>query len=305
VLQHVTKRHGEVLALDNVSLVVPAGQCMGLLGPNGAGKTTMMRLLAGQASADTGNIQVLGLHVPGDAREVRRRLGVVPQDLNLDPELTVELNCAVFARLYGLNRRERTRAVRHALEFAGLEAKAKEPVDSLSAGMQRQLLIARALIHRPQLLLLDEPTVGLDPLVRHGVWDLVERLQEAGVTVLLTTHYLQEAERLARTVAFLIKGRIVAVGSPGKLVATYAGEFVLERFGPRTALVGLAEDARSSHLPVVNLGTELLYLRAEQLDTELQAHGTLRASSLEDVYLFFNSGNSSEAFTGANRRDSF
>ncbi len=178
VLRGVVKAFGGLRAVDGLDLEVPAGTCLGLLGPNGAGKSTTMRLLTGQALADTGSIEVLGLPVPERSKQARARMGVAPQQDNLDEELTVGQNLEVFARLYGVPRRERAAAVARALQVATLTDRAGARVGELSGGMRRRLLIGRALVHRPDLVLLDEPTVGLDPQVRSELWSLVARLRD-------------------------------------------------------------------------------------------------------------------------------
>jgi lipooligosaccharide transport system ATP-binding protein len=211
-LRGVTKRFGEITAVDGLDLDVPEGTCVGLLGPNGAGKSTTMKMLTAQAIADAGEIQVLGFEVPADSKQARALCGVVPQLDNLDVELTARQNLAVFARLYRVPRAERRAAVDRALAIANLGERADTPVDKLSGGMRRRLLIARGLVHRPRLLLLDEPTVGLDPQIRQELWALIDALRSEGTSILMSTHYIEEAERLADTVAIMDRGRVVAAG---------------------------------------------------------------------------------------------
>ena len=205
-LRGVIKRFGDITAVDELDLDVPEGTCVGLLGPNGAGKSTTMKMLTAQAIADAGDIQVLGFEVPEDSKQARALCGVTPQLDNLDVELTARQNLAVFARLYRVPRHERRAAVDHALEIANLVERADTPVDKLSGGMRRRLLIARALVHRPRLLLLDEPTVGLDPQVRQELWALIDALRSEGTSILMSTHYIEEAERLADTVSIMAHG---------------------------------------------------------------------------------------------------
>src|SRR6478736_2612342 len=199
-LSGVVKRFGAITAVDGLDLDVPAGICLGLLGPNGAGKSTTMRLLTGQAIADAGRLNVLGHELPEDAKAARAEMGVVPQLDNLDVDVTVEDNLAVYARLY------RVPDVRDA-------------VDELSGGMRRRLLLARGLVHDPKLILLDEPTVGLDPQIRTELWTLIGELKSRGTTILMSTHYIEEAERLADEVAVMANGRIIARDHPAKLIA--------------------------------------------------------------------------------------
>jgi lipooligosaccharide transport system ATP-binding protein len=181
-LRGVVKRYGEITAVDGLDLDVPTGTCVGLLGPNGAGKSTTMRLLTAQALADAGTIEVLGYELPGESKQARAECGVVPQLDNLDTTLTVEQNLIVFSRLYRVPRRERAAAIERALEIAKLSDRRDSVVDELSGGMRRRLLIARGLVHQPRLVLLDEPTVGLDPQVRQELWALIDRLRSEGIS---------------------------------------------------------------------------------------------------------------------------
>jgi lipooligosaccharide transport system ATP-binding protein len=227
-LRGVRKRFGEIVAVDGLDLVLAPGICLGLLGPNGAGKSTTMRMLTAQTLADEGSIRVLGFVLPAESKQARMAMGVVPQLDNLDVELTCRQILTVFARLYRVPRAERPAAVDRALGIANLRPRADTIVRELSGGMRRRLLVARGLIHRPQLVLLDEPTVGLDPQVRRELWSLIDGLRADGVTVLMSTHYIEEAERLADTVAVMSAGRIIARGTPAELIARHAGREVLE-----------------------------------------------------------------------------
>ncbi len=223
-LRGVVKRYGPITAVDGLDLDVPTGTCVGLLGPNGAGKSTTMRLLTAQAIADEGELEVLGYTLPGESKQARARAaGSSPQLDNLDVTLTVEQNLLVFAHLYRIPRHERHAAIERALEIANLGDRRDTRVDKLSGGMRRRLLIARALVHRPQLVLLDEPTVGLDPQVRQELWALIDALRAEGTTILMSTHYIEEAERLADTVLIMSHGKAVAAGAPAELVAEHAG----------------------------------------------------------------------------------
>src|SRR2546430_6808862 len=208
-LQGVVKRYGSIVAVDGLDLKVRPGVGFGLLGPNGAGKSTTMRMLTAQALADQGRITVLGYELPSESKQARMEMGVVPQLDNLDVELTCRQILTVFARLYRVARVERAAAVERALRLVNLLGRADTIVRDLSGGMRRRLLVARGLIHDPQLVLLDEPTVGLDPQVRQELWSLIDELRSRGVTVLMSTHYIEEAERLADTVAIMSGGRII------------------------------------------------------------------------------------------------
>jgi lipooligosaccharide transport system ATP-binding protein len=288
-LRGVVKRFGTITAVDGLDLEVPAGVCFGLLGPNGAGKSTTMRMLTAQTLADEGEITVLGYALPGESKQARMAMGVVPQLDNLDVELTCRQILTVFARLYRVPRAERAVAVERALELANLRARADTVVRELSGGMRRRLLVARGLIHRPRLVLLDEPTVGLDPQVRQELWSLIDELRAGGVTVLMSTHYIEEAERLADTVAVMSHGRIVAQGPPAELVRTHAGEQVLEVYGPPAELARIDELAarrgwasRRSGPAVAIMWADRLEI--DQLDGEVPA-GVLRPASLEDAFV--------------------
>jgi ABC-type multidrug transport system ATPase subunit len=287
-LRGVVKAFGDLRAVDGLDLDVRAGTCLGLLGPNGAGKSTTMKLLTAQAVADEGTIEVLGLDVPGQSKQARAQMGVVPQQDNLDIELTVRQNLQVFARLYRLPRGERAAAVDRALEVAQLTARADTRVDDLSGGMRRRLLIARALVHRPRLVLLDEPTVGLDPQVRQELWALVDALRSEGVTVLMSTHYIEEAERLADDVAVMSAGRVIAYGTPPALVAEHAGSRVLEVYGPPPRLLEVERIAAAAGLPTRRTGPAVAVLRAEGIAEEVAAQlpeAVVRPAALEDVFV--------------------
>ncbi len=283
-LRGVVKRFGEVTAVDGLDLDVPEGTCVGLLGPNGAGKSTTMKMLTAQAIADAGEIDVLGFRVPGDSKQARAHCGVVPQLDNLDVELTARQNLAVFARLYRVPRHERRAAVDRALALANLAERADTPCDKLSGGMRRRLLIARGLVHQPRLLLLDEPTVGLDPQVRQELWALIDALRSDGTSILMSTHYIEEAERLADSVAIMNKGKVVAEGAPAALVREHAGRETHEVYGPPPRLAEVREAAEARGFRVRRTGTAVAILGAENANGSLP-EGVRRAASLEDVFV--------------------
>ncbi len=283
-LAGVSKRFGSIEAVNGLDLEVPAGVCFGLLGPNGAGKSTTMRMLTAQTLADRGEISVLGYQLPRESKQSRLEMGVVPQLDNLDVELTCRQILTVFARLYRVPRGERQAAVTRALEIANLVPRADTIVRELSGGMRRRLLVARGLIHSPRLVLLDEPTVGLDPQVRQELWSLIDRLRADGVTALMSTHYIEEAERLADMVAVMSSGRIIAQGTPAELVSEYAGEQVLEVYGPPERLAEASELATRNGWSSRRSGPAVAILRAESLNGQAP-EGLLRPANLEDAFV--------------------
>jgi lipooligosaccharide transport system ATP-binding protein len=283
-LHGVRKRYGSIAAVDGLDLDVQAGVCFGLLGPNGAGKSTTMRMLTAQTLADAGEITVLGYELPRQSKQARMEMGVVPQLDNLDVELTCRQILTVFARLYRVDRGERAAAVERALRLVNLLGRADTIVRDLSGGMRRRLLVARGLIHDPQLVLLDEPTVGLDPQVRQELWSLIDRLRARGVTVLMSTHYIEEAERLADTVAVMSAGRIIAQGTPVELVRAHAGEQVLEVYGRPERLAEVSELALRNGWASRRSGAALAIMRAESLDGQAP-EGVRRPANLEDAFV--------------------
>ncbi len=283
-LRGVEKRFGEIVAVDGLDLDVPPGICLGLLGPNGAGKSTTMRLLTGQAIADAGELTVLGHQLPQDSKAARAKMGVVPQLDNLDVDVTVEDNLRVFARLYRV--KDIGPAVDRALDIARLQERRKDAVDELSGGMRRRLLLARGLIHRPPLLLLDEPTVGLDPQIRTELWTLIGGLRSEGVTILMSTHYIEEAQRLADEVAVMHRGKIIARGKPGELIAEHAGRETAELYGPPEFLHEARVRAESAGLKVRPAGPAIAIVGSEDAgDGAVPDEAIRRAASLEDVFV--------------------
>ena len=283
-LRGVVKRYGSITAVDGLDLDVPVGTCVGLLGPNGAGKSTTMRLLTAQAIADEGELEVLGFTLPEESKEARARCGVVPQLDNLDTTLTVEQNLLVFAHLYRIERSKRREAIERALELAKLRDRRDSRVDKLSGAMRRRLLITRALVHRPQLLLLDEPTVGLDPQVRQELWALIDALRAEGTTILMSTHYIEEAQRLADTVLIMSHGSAVAAGAPAELVSEHAGHEVLEVYGSPVRLSEVEAEAEAAGMQTRRTGTSISILGADGRNG-LQIDGERRPANLEDVFV--------------------
>jgi lipooligosaccharide transport system ATP-binding protein len=278
------KRFGPITAVDGLDLKVPRGICLGLLGPNGAGKSTTMRLLTGQARADEGDIRVLGFELPGESKEARLQMGVVPQLDNLDVDVAVEDNLAVFARLYRVP--DVRAAVDRGLALARLEGRRRDAVDHLSGGMRRRLLLARGLVHEPQLMLLDEPTVGLDPQIRTQLWSLIDSLRSRGTTILMSTHYIEEAERLADEVAVMAQGKIISRGKPSELVAEHAGRETAEVYAPPERLAEVRARAEAQGLKVRPAGPAIAIVGAERAtDGAIPPEAIRRAASLEDVFV--------------------
>jgi lipooligosaccharide transport system ATP-binding protein len=283
-LRNVVKTFGPITAVDGLDLEVPAGICLGLLGPNGAGKSTTMRLLTGQAIADSGDLRVLEFELPREAKAARAVMGVVPQLDNLDVDVTVEDNLAVFARLYRVP--DVPAAVDRALDLARLRDRRKDAVDELSGGMRRRLLLARGLVHEPRLVLLDEPTVGLDPQMRTQIWSLIDGLRSRGATILMSTHYIEEAERLADEVAVMAHGKVVARGKPSELIVEHAGRETAEVYGPPDRLAEVRAVAESEGLRVRPAGPAIAIVGAERSSNGTVPEDAIRrAASLEDVFV--------------------
>ncbi|RKS10828.1 lipooligosaccharide transport system ATP-binding protein [Nocardiopsis sp. Huas11] len=288
LLRGVVKRFGSLTAVDGLDLDVPQGVVLGLLGPNGAGKSTTMKMLTAQSLADEGEIRILGHEIPAESKWARARMGVVPQHDNLDEELTVEQNLRMFSFLYRVPRRRRREAIARAMRLAQLGDRGDTLVDDLSGGMRRRLLIVRALLHRPELVLMDEPTVGLDPQVRQDLWGVINALRAEGVTVLMSTHYIEEAERLSDEVALMAAGRVVERGTPADLVAKYAGATVEEYEPGDDGIDALETLIRDHGFTTRRTGTTVSVLRAEELPESLRDRldtPLRRASNLEDVFV--------------------
>jgi lipooligosaccharide transport system ATP-binding protein len=287
------KRFGDFVAVDRVDFEVQRGEAFGFLGPNGAGKSSTMRMIGATSPRSGGELRVLGADPDHHGPQIRARLGVVPQEDNLDLELSVSDNLFVYGRYFGIGRRELRKRIADLLEFAQLSERARDRVDDLSGGMRRRLTIARSLVNEPELLLLDEPTTGLDPQARHLLWDRLYTLKHQGVTLLITTHYMEEAEQLCDRLVVMDKGRIAAEGSPRELVERHITKEVVElRFGageaPRMAprVNGLASRTETLADRLL-LYTEDGDLTVEQVVERglTPASVLVRRASLEDVFL--------------------
>jgi lipooligosaccharide transport system ATP-binding protein len=283
------KSYGAAQVVCGVDLDVAPGECFGLLGPNGAGKTTTLKLCLGLIAPDAGEIELLGEPVPRRAREARARVGVVPQFDNLDPDFTVAENLRVFGRYFGMGAAEVGKRSPALLEFAGLGGRGDARINTLSGGMKRRLTLARALVNDPQLVFMDEPTTGLDPQARHLIWERLRRLTQEGKTLVLTTHFMEEAERLCQRLAIMDRGRIIAQGSPRALIAEHIEPQVVEVHGSGAA----AWMAQARMLaPRVEHAGDSVFVYAHDADPVLKALAgdkqlayLHRQASLEDVFL--------------------
>ena len=267
-IENLTKNYQSIQALKGVDLQVKEGELFAYLGPNGSGKTTTIKILTGLAYPTSGDAYVHGYHVVKETLEAKRQCGLVPQTFNLDHELTVYENLDIHGRLFHMPLRERVAKINELLEYVGINERRDSPVKQLSGGLKRRVMVARALMHAPQILFLDEPTVGLDPTIRRRIWSLVKKIQQSGSTIFLTTHYIEEAEFLAERVAFLDEGRIVAVDTPQNLMARL-GAWALDE--------------------IVDGNMETTFFQSREEANrhvgEQQGGFTLRRVNLEDVFL--------------------
>ncbi|MDP2211247.1 MAG: ABC transporter ATP-binding protein [Candidatus Aquicultor sp.] len=293
VAQDLTKVFDGLTAVKGISFTVERGERVGFLGPNGAGKTTTIRMLYGMSPPTTGSLSVLGLDVRDDIRDIKRRIGVVPQETNLDTDLSVRENLEVYANYFGIPKKPASERIHELLAFMQLEERADTMVDTLSGGMKRRLLLARALLNNPELLILDEPTTGLDPQARHLIWDRLKSLQEQNVTLILTTHYMDEASRLCDRIIIMDEGSIIAEGIPLDLIETHVSSEALEirvAEGQREALQELLvpkseyfETQQDTYVFFARAADELMQA-VKDAGFEIE-YALLRRSTLEDVFL--------------------
>jgi len=283
------KKFGSFMAVDGISFHLVPGECLGLLGPNGAGKTSTIRMVYGFSPMSSGSLQVFGLDIRTKWRQIKSKIGVCQQENNLDPDLSVLQNLEVFARYFNIPRKEARDRALQLLKFIALENRKNEKVTSLSGGMMRRLVLARALINNPQLLILDEPTTGLDPQARHQVWERLELLQANGISILLTTHYMDEASRLCERLIIMDHGKILVEGKPADLIRTHAGDHVVEIINPGRDVKDfvdandLLHDALNHRMIIYARETDGIFDRiGEQFCRETCIK---RLATLEDVFL--------------------
>ncbi len=286
---HLRKTFGELVAVDDLSFSVAPGECFGILGPNGAGKTSTIRMVYGFSPPTAGTLRVFGLDITRETRAVKARIGICQQENNLDPDLTVFDNLTVFARFFDIPADEAVRRARDLLKFMALEHRADARTVELSGGMVRRVVMARALINRPELLILDEPTTGLDPQSRHQVWDRLDELRHDGLSILITTHYMEEASRLCDRLIILDGGRLLVEGKPAELVRRHVGRHVIEVVEPAD---GLTDFLRGKGVQYEIFGRRLIAavedgsaIYREISDRYCSGGCTMRMATLEDVFL--------------------
>jgi lipooligosaccharide transport system ATP-binding protein len=290
--ERLTKKYGDLLAVDGISMEVQKGECFGLLGPNGAGKTSTMKMVYAVSPITAGRLNVLGLDVQARPREVKQRLGVAPQEYNLDPDFSVLDNLVIHARYFRIPKEQARRRALDLLEFFRLTEKEDSIVEHISGGMKRRLILARALINEPDVLVLDEPTTGLDPQARHLIWEKLIDLKSQGTTILLTTHYMEEAEYLCDRLVILDQGRILTEGQPRTLVQNVIGDEILELVPTDLdgCLTVLKSNPKKLRYQVVGKKVEIFAQDPKSLAPELLSqlkleNFSLRRATLEDVFL--------------------
>ncbi len=287
--EDLTKKYKDLTAVDHITFRIRSGECFGFLGPNGAGKTTAIRMIQCVSPVTSGRLDVLGMDVRKKPREIKALIGVCPQDNNLDPDFTALMNLLVYARYFGIGRAQAESKAKELLDFMALTEKKDVEIEKLSGGMKRRLLIARALMNEPKLLILDEPTTGLDPQARHLIWDKVRELKKRGVTVMITTHYMDEAQQLCDRLVIMEKGKILEEGQPVGLISKHVGSGVVEVLSPED---DLAEWLKKGDWTYERAGDRVyLYTDDNRAVRELilgrypSANVIIRDATLEDVFL--------------------
>ncbi len=288
--RQLTKKYDELVAVDHIDFDIEEGEIFGFLGPNGAGKSTTMRMVQGVSPITSGKLEVLGMDVTGHSKEIKARIGVVPQENNLDPDFTVIRNLTTYARYFRISHAEAEKRARRLLELMHLEDKADVEIDELSGGMKRRLIVARALINEPRLLILDEPTTGLDPQARHLIWEQIRELRRNGATIILSTHYMDEAEQLCDRLVIMEGGRFLVEGRPRDLIQQVVGPCVMEVIEPNGKDI---EDHLRATSDQVERSADRIYVYAKEcqmVQSEFRksypdTYSTVRPATLEDVFL--------------------
>ena len=288
--ENLVKKYGDIMAVNGIDFEVSKGQCTGFLGPNGAGKTTAIRMVHCFLPITSGNLTVAGMNVQENEREIKQMIGVAPQETNLDPDFSVIQNLTVYARYFDIPKSKAVNKADELLKFFQLEEKRAVGVNELSTGMKRRLILARALINDPQILLLDEPTTGLDPQARHLIWDKIRELKKQGVTIILTTHYMDEAAELCDRVLIMDNGKIIEEGTPPELVEKHVGEEVLEVEYDEQTMKTLQEKFPEARLEAVGEKIHVFTNEPHGVFTRFLQEfplksAAVRSANLEDVFL--------------------
>jgi len=288
--ENLTKKFGDLVAVDGVNFEIFKGESFGFLGPNGAGKTTIMKMIQSVSPLTGGKLTLAGMDVTEHGREIKSIVGVAPQEDNLDPDFTVFQNLIVYARYFDIPKEKAKRKVEELLRFVQLEEKRDVIITSLSGGMRRRLILARALVNEPQILILDEPTTGLDPQARHLIWNKIQNMQKQGVTVILTTHYMDEAAQLCDRIIIMDHGKIIEKGKPTELVKKHVGEEVLEVLYSEEAMECLKQNFPDARIDVVGDKIQVFAhqprgILAKVLEEAAFKGALIRDSNLEDVFL--------------------
>jgi lipooligosaccharide transport system ATP-binding protein len=288
--EKLTKRFGELVAVDNINFEVVKGECFGFLGPNGAGKTTTISMIHCVLPLTSGSLTVAGMDVTQQPRAIKRIIGIAPQEDNLDPDFTVFYNFIVYARYFDISKSIAEKRAQQLLEFIQLQEKKNVLIDELSSGMKRRVILARALINEPQILVLDEPTTGLDPQARHLIWDKIRSLRKQGVTIILTTHYMEEAAQLCDRTLIMDNGKIIEQGEPKSLIKKHVGEEVLEVTYDEEIMTYLKQAFPDAKLEIVNDRVQVFSTQPRGIFTGLLDKfrfkgAILRDANLEDMFL--------------------
>jgi lipooligosaccharide transport system ATP-binding protein len=283
----ICKRYGQIQALNNVSFYVKRGEIIGFLGPNGAGKTTLIKLITCTSYKTTGHLTVFGLDTEKTPKLIKSKIGLVPQDNNFDPDFTVYENLLLFSRYFGISKKEAEQRIEKLLDFVDLKNKRNEKVTDLSGGMKRKLIIARSLINEPELIILDEPTTGLDPQARRKIWELVEDLKKLGKTIILTTHYMDEAEKLCDRIYIMDAGKIITEGNPKNLIKEYIGTETVEIYNCNNLDISSIKGKKVSFKDKIYIHTDDKKDALEKLVNMCSdIKFTIRPSNLEDLFIY-------------------